>query len=341
MENEELFKSLGGQSTVLVGSDPSDPNNVIWNFGVQPPTQAVENLIQSKPSLYARFPAMKGKWDGKSTVNHWNAINQVAKEQGFNPLDLVHYQPRGTCGARAGAFAGETIQCVRIAAGEDAKFRRVSHAAVYFTARKLYGMLKGDWRDERNDGVASGSVPEALAKMGYVRRDENGDAKWYGEGSDDLACQLGAGMHPDLQKKILEFGSDNLVTEWSPVYSAQELADGIAAGGIGIGSDAQGFTMTRDADGFCRPSGVWYHYHIRCSVGLFGRNKNRKGFGYNQSWSLQNPDGPLLEGHPSNCFGVDWDYQDRLCKSGKYAVLFGFPLWELEQGGKDIPWIFS
>jgi hypothetical protein len=199
-------------------------------------------------------------------------------------------------------------------------------------------MLRGNWQDENNDGVASGSVPQALAKVtGYVEREDIGDNSYYGDGSDDLACMLGCGMKSDVAAKIEKDGADNLVTLWSPVNSAQELADGIAAGGVGIGSDTQGFTMTRDKDGFCLPSGTWGHYQVRCSVGVYN---GRKGFGYNQSWGRDCPSGPTLQGHPGNCFGVDFDYQDRIIKSGDWAVMFAFNLFDLEKGGIDLSWTF-
>ena len=324
--------TVGGKPTTLMSGTGTE---TVWNFGLAPKTEAVDAVIRSTPPLYAKFPALQGKWDGKSTVNHWDAVRSVL---GDKTQDLIQYQPRGTCGGRAGSFAGDMLQCIAIATGKQAKFHRVSHAAVYYAARKQSGMLHGNWQDENGDGVASGSVPEALTKIaGYVQRDEDGDTNWYGDGSDDLACQLGTGNCPDLAAKIEAAGKDNFITSWSPVTSAQELADGIAAGGGGIGSDGQGFTMTRDSDGFCRPTGTWQHYQVRCSVGVFN---GRKGFGYNQSWGKQTPQGPLLPGHPGNCFGVDLDVQDAIIKSGDWAVIFAFPLFDLQAGGVDLPWLF-
>ena len=96
----------------------------------------------------------------------------------------------------------------------------------------------------------------------------------------------------------------------------------------------RGYTMTRDRDGFCKPSGSWAHYHVRSGV----RATPRKGFDYNQSWGAGVPSGPILEGCPGNCFGVDWDVQDGLCRSGEVDVIMGFQLWDLEQG--TIPWTF-
>ena len=243
------------------------------------------------------------------------------------------------CGGRAGSATIDFIQHILIASGKRAKFHRASHAALYFLARKKYNMLGGRWDRDNNDGVARGAITEALKMYGEVTREEIGDLNYYGDGSDDLACKLGAGMLPDVQEKIIKLGADNICTEWTPVTSAQELADGIAAGGIGIGADGQGFTMQRDGKGFCRPSGTWQHYQIRVSV-LSESDYGQKGFGYWQSWGRSTPDGPKLAGHPGNCFGVDWETQDYVCKNGAWAVVFGFPLWDLQQGLIDIPWNF-
>lgn len=339
-----IFLRCGGRPVVpthLVGSVQGvadlAPKDVLWNFGVKPPTTTSYNLVRAKPSFHQRYPKLKGKWDGKSTINHWDAIRAV---MGDKAEDLIQYQVRGTCGGRAGSFCMDAVQCVLLASkAKSFKFHRVSHAAVYYFARKLAGMLSGNWRDENNDGVASGSVPEAMSRMGLVEREEDNDTNYYGQGSDDLACQLGSGGDSSLASKLIQLGKDRLITDWSPVHSAQELADGIASGGVGVGSDNQGFTMTRDKDGFCRPQGSWSHYQVRISVGDLA-GSGRMGFGYNQSWGRDTPDGPKLKGHPGNCFGVDFGVQDQIIRSGDWAVVFGFNVWDLEEGNLDIPWRF-
>lgn len=333
----DTLVACGGRKESLMGAAGDDPANDFWNFGVKPQTEAVSQLIKTTPTLYSRFPKMAGTWDGKSTVNHYEAVKKIL---GDKSETLIQYQPRGTCGGRAGSETIDFVQCIMIALGKRAKFHRCSHAAVYWAARAMFGMNGGDWRDDHNDGVPQGAVPKAMASIGVVQREEIGDLAYYGQGSDDLACQLGANMHPDIATKIKELAKDNVITSWSPVASAQELADGIAAGGVGIGADSQGFTMERDADGFCRPSGRWDHYQIRPSVGMFGTGGNRKGFGYWQSWNGVNDKGPRLTGHPGNCFGVDFDVQDRIVRSGAWAVVFGFPLWDLDNGPIDLPWVF-
>jgi hypothetical protein len=346
-ESNDLFRSFGGRPLLppsamkdakkfqsIMATVPTD--SIDWNFGVKPPPARVQMLIQRKPTLYARFPKMKGAWDGTTTINHYLAAQKVL---GAQAEDLIQYQPRGTCGGRAGSGGADLLQCILIAGGRRAKFHRVSHAFLYWQARKKYGMAQGNPGDENNDGVASGAIPEVMASIGLDHREETGDTNWYGQGSDDLATQWGCGkIAASLADKLTEYAKDNVVSEWAPVKSAQELADGIAAGGIGIGSDSQGFTMTRDKDGFCRPQGTWQHYQTRMSVGVYN---GRQGFGYWQSWGKEGaPGGPPLPGHPGNCFGVDFATQDKIIKSGDWAVIFGYPLWELDKGPVDIPWTF-
>lgn len=345
MDLHDALRSCGGRPEVpqhlmgaVGGVSELAPQDIQWNFGVISPPPEVKRMVQAKPPLYSALPNLQGAWDGKTVVNACDAVRKVLGDTHLE--DLIQYQPRGTCGGRAGSATIDFVQCLLIGAGKRAKFHRASHAWVYWQARKKYGMDRGNPNNEGNDGVASGAVPEALSSVGIDTRDDTGDTNYYGQGSDDLACKWGCGqIDPSLASKLEQAAKDHVIDSWHPVRSAQELADGIAAGGIGIGSDNQGFTMQRDQDGFCRMSGTWSHYQTRVSVGAFG-SRQRKGFGYWQSWGKTTPSGTLLPGHVGNCFGVDFDDQDRIIKSGDWAVVFGFPLFELEKGPADLAWMF-
>jgi hypothetical protein len=93
--------------------------------------------------------------------------------------------------------------------------------------------------------------------------------------------------------------------------------------------------MNRDDEGVCSPQGTWHHYHVRSGVRRTPRG--RKIFVYDQSWGRNVPEGPLVPGCPDNCFGVDWDTQDRLCRSGEVHVMFAMQLFDIE---KFSPWDF-
>lgn len=316
------FSRCGGVQAVRAGGDPNDPADAAWNFGVQ-----LDWVVESPaPAFYDLAPNMQGRWDGKTPVNHHEAARKVLGK------DLPpHLQPRGTCGGRAGSRGAEHVQCVMIAAGKRAKFNFVSHAWLYYLARREYGMLRG------GDGVPDGAVPPAMAKYGLLTRDESGDLSMAGDGSDDLAVAWGGGRLSAAKAAEFEhLAGDNIVQISAKVRSAAEAADAIASGGVLVCSDAQGYSMTRDGEGFCAPSGTWYHYHVRSGIVVTPRG--RKGFAYDQSWGRNTPSGSLLPGYPDNCFGVDWDVQDRLCRSGSVHALFGFPLWDLEKG-VDLDWV--
>lgn len=335
MNEHDTLIACGGTPTYIAGAGPqdgADPGAVAaWNFGVanRPAAGGSDTLMAEEPGLHQRFPKLGGKWDGKTTVNGHDAVRKVLGKD-----IAAQYQTLGTCGGHAGSRGSEILQAVMIASGKRAKFKYVSHAWLYFLARKKYGMLGS------GDGVPGGSIPEVMgdAGGGLLHREEANDPYMNGSDVDAIAGRWGAGrLATDEAKALIALAADNLVTAKVRVRSAQELADGLASGGVGVGSDSQGFTMTRDSDGFCSPRGTWYHYHVRSGVGLLGPRK-RKGFVYNQSWGPGTPDGPQLEGCPDNCFGVDWDTQDRLCQSGEWDVIFGLGLWDLENGNVDIDW---
>ena len=319
------FTRFGGVQGHLMGHDPSDPAAVTWNFGILPKTEQV--MQDSGRTLYETFPNLQGRWDGSSTVSHHQAVKRV-----LGKFLEPHSQVAGLCGGHAASRGLELLQCILIASGKQAKFKRVSHAWPYFLARREYGMLGG------GDGVPDGSIPPVLAKYGALHREESGDLYWDGAAADKVGVSWGSGRLSRGEVAALEaLAADNIVTAMVKVSSAQELADGLASGGIGICSDSRGYEMTRDSEGICSPRGTWYHYHVRS--GVRRTPYGRKVFEYNQSWGNQ-PTGPLLDGCPANVFGVDWEVDDQNCRNGSFHVLFGFGLWELESGNFDIEWLF-
>jgi len=329
MPDEFDFASVGGTPVVRAGGDPDDPADAAWNFGLWvPPDEPRPRVGATDPTLYQTFPDVQGLWDGKTTINHELAARKVLGD--WLP---AHAQRSGTCGGHAGGGGAELLQCVLIALGKRGVFKPVSHAWLYYLARREFGMIG------RGDGVAGGSIPPAMSKYGVLHRQESDDPRWDGAEVDRVADAWGAGRLGRADgDRLAGLARDNLVTSSAPVRSAAELADGIAAGGVGVCSDVQGYTMSRDADGFCRPQGTWAHYHVRSSVVVLPNG--RKGFGYRQSWGKSIPSGPPLDGHPPNTFGVDWNLQDRLCRSGEVHVVFGMPLWEEIPSPRDMNWVF-
>lgn len=330
MNEHDLLLSFGGQPFSFIQNNPDtgEPEEAIaWNFGLMAITTEGEQNRETRPYLYDALPQAQGAWQGQA-VNHHEAARRVL---GRNLP--AHLQPWGTCGGRAGSRSAELLQLVKIAMGVSAEYKDVSHAWAYFLARRKYNMLRG------GDGVAGGSIPEALEEGGYLTREESGDLSFAGRGSDDLAVKWGGGgLRGDELERFLTLAKDNLLVKRVRVRSAQELADGLAIGGVGICSDGQGYSMQRDSRGICRPQGTWWHYHVRSGVRRISQGVDI--FQYDQSWGDDTPGGPLLEGCPGNVFGVEWAVQDRLCRSGEVDVLFDMQLWGEGKLTPDLPWVF-
>ena len=290
---------------------------------------------ESLPYVDATTARQTSYWVNVMGVKSWlvNGITvynlEVEEEHSYVAENVAVHN----CGGRAGSRSAELLQLVKIASGVSAEYKDVSHAWAYFLARRKYNMLRG------GDGVAGGPIPEALEEGGYLTREESGDLAFAGRGSDDLAVKWGGGgLRGDELERFLTLAKDNLLIKRVRVRSAQELADGIAIGGVGICSDGQGYTTQRDSRGICTPRGTWWHYHTRSGIRRISQGVDI--FQYDQSWGEDEPGGPLLEGCPGNVFGVEWAVQDRLCKSGEVDVLFDMQLWGEGKLTPDLPWVF-
>ena len=80
-----------------------------------------------------------------------------------------------------------------------------------------------------------------------------------------------------------------------------ELEDALANGyPVTVCSD-QGFTLERDAQGFCLPQGTWAH----CMLIVGVRADERPGACIFQSWGNTVPSGPLALDQPPNSFWAD------------------------------------
>lgn len=133
------------------------------------------------------------------------------------------------------------------------------------------------------------------------------------------------------QELLAEQAKHKLLTS-VPVHSFEEGSAFLRQGYSIVGGSNQGFSGTRDVDGFCRPSGSWAH----CTRFRGRRGGRKPGWGYGQSWGPGMPGGPLsvkldsgrdLE-LPEGTFFVDPDTINRMIRQGEfYAVskIDGFP----------------
>lgn len=329
------YRDLGATVVTRHGGDPDDPRDQVYNFGIlgepgREGTPAVSRQTPDKPFSIAA-PHLEGKWDGKTMVCVPQLFRKVLKRDPY-----AQHQTKGTCGGRAARNVVNGVQVVMIAAGKRGKYQEASHAWPYYLARRKYNMLRPSGPNGMGDGVASGSIPLVLSEFGALHAQESNDEKYAGPESDALAISWGAGRHPS--QDIQTLSRDNMDFDWATMKSGQNCADALAAGGYIVVSDQHGFTDERDDEGFCRRSGTWYHYH--CINGVLVSKRGRRGFSYEQSWDAISPRGGSLLGDgafPGNCFGIDWEVMDDICRRGQAAALFGFALWD-DKSSVEIDW---
>lgn len=322
-----LLRSFGGIQYIQDGADAADPDNIVMNFGMagDPGIEGIK-VESTNPSVYDLAPQIQGIWDGKTNICPNDAVRKVTGGD-LPPQN----QPEGTCGSRAGSNAGDLLQCGLIAAGlVNAKFHRVSHAWIYGNARKMYNM-RG-----MSAGVASGSIGPCLHLKGLLTRTEAKDENFAGPGSDDLAVKWGNNWSWPTEYE--QMAADNLMTGMLKVNSFQEYADATMSGMIGVVSSDRGYTMTRDPNGVCIPSGTWYHYMT--FAGVIVLPSGERIIPCWQSWGNQ-PGGPKLEQgrYPVNVFGVREQDFMRHIQGGALHMMAGMQIWEDGPKPMIINWV--
>jgi hypothetical protein len=124
------------------------------------------------------------------------------------------------------------------------------------------------------------------------------------------------------------FAKQRVCSETTLVTSFAECARAVSNGYPLIFCSGQGFSMSRDDDGFCKPGGVWWH----CMAGAGLRWGKRPGILICNSWGRSNTVG---KHYPENIpeevrvcsFWADADVIDRMCQgkdSYAYAGYSGF-----------------
>jgi len=280
--------------------------------------QAVQAVLQSLPQpLFA--DAGDHLMDAPAEdVFLWDAARRVTGGQ----LPAHDQDGVGCCVGEGFSSAVEYLQCVEIAlGGEPEEFAPISSEAVYALSRVEIGggRIFGDgsvgaWaaRAVREFGL----LPRRLiGPYDLTRFDPSRAREWGRRG-------LPGNLEPEARRHPVRTVS--LVRSFIEARAA--LAHGYP---VAVCSD-QGFTLERDADGFCAPRGRWGH--CMCFIGA--TSEPRAGLCCLQSWGANVPSGPIgLGDHPAWAFWVDAGVADRMLRQGDSWALSafdGFPARKLQ-----------
>jgi hypothetical protein len=195
--------------------------------------------------------------------------------------------------------ANDLVQCIEIALGEPAEYRETDTEFLYASSREAAGILG------EPDGSYGAAAVKAMMTIGLVSREMLGAEGSY---SGERAGAWGRGGAPaEVKARAAAFtlGAAALVSTWD------ELVAALAHGYPVTTCTQQGFSLERDARGFCRAEGSWGH--CMCLAGV---RFDRPGACVLQSWGPRTPSGPLGLDQPSFSFWADRPVIERMLAEG-------------------------
>jgi hypothetical protein len=313
---------------------------VLAYYAMQPvtaPTIAAQGWIDSEADrepvaqqmiAFAQTPAYKVfRGDEPKFAYLWDAQRRLAEypEHDQNPV--------GSCVSFGTSRAIERTLANEIAGGfARGQFKLMVEEVVYAGSRVEIGGGR-----IRGDGSIGAWAAQFATKYGVVPRGTHGqyDLTRY----DPNRCRSwgSSGVPTELEVIARQFP----VKDAARVLTWGEAKKALAQGyGIAICS-SQGFTRTRDANGICRPSGVWQHcmaldgYHTDANGREWGHIEN--------SWGADYHTGPTGWGNPNRAgFWTDSATINRMLSQGDswaFSGTTGFPSRKIDwdQFGVIVP----
>lgn len=173
------------------------------------------------------------------------------------------------------------------------EYQETATEAMYALARVEIGGQRGSYED----GAVGAWAAKAATDFGTISRKALIKAGLSGPYDKNRAKDWGAKGLPDNLEPIAKthlIKTTSLITDFDQAGSAVQNGYPVAI------CSNRGFTMTRDNQGFCAPSGVWNH----CML-IVGVRFDRPGCCISQSWGANTPQGPTDKNQPDNTFWAD------------------------------------
>lgn len=287
-------------------------------FGWIPDPAQVRAVTETLPEPdFATTPAYRQTYSGPEDVFLWDASRKVLGAI-LPPRDQGSV---GSCVAFGTASAIEHMLCVQIANGSREEYRDLVQEVIYGGSRVEIGGGR-----VRGDGSVGAWAARFVVSYGILHRGVFGrfDLRAY----DVPRCRefgrfgVPDELEPEIRRHPVKAVSN--VTSWEAARAA------ICNGYPVIVCSDQGFRSKRDADGFCSPSGTWYH--CMALVGVCGGP--RPGGYLLNSWGERFHSGPTGPGNPSpSGFWVDAAVLDRMLRQGDswaFSGVKGFPSRKLD-----------
>jgi hypothetical protein len=220
-------------------------------------------------------------------------------------------QQIGDCVSFGHGHGNDLLQCIEIGLGEPVVYQETDTEFIYATSRELAGILG------RQDGSYGAAAVKAMTTLGMVSRAMlGGDGSYSGQRAKAWGFS-GAPASVKAEAGAFKLGSAALVSTWDELVAA--LRNGYP---VTI-CTGQGFTLDRDAQGFCQARGSWGH----CML-IAGVRFDRPGACIVQSWGPACPTGPQALDQPSFSFWADQAVVARILAEGDSWALSKSPAFQ-------------
>lgn len=221
-------------------------------------------------------------------------------------------QKIGDCVSWGWTGCRNLVACMQIANGALEAFEEGCTEATYALSRVQVGGQKGSYED----GSVGAWAAKAATDYGTLSRMDLKRSNLPPDYDGDRAKKWGASGLPD---NLLPLAKNHLIKTVSLVKTFEEAAEAIMRGYPVAVCSQQGFTMTRDSDGFCTPQGTWAHCMHFIAVRF-----DKPALCCAQSWGPNTPDGPTALDQPTNTFWVEANVCDRMLGMGDSFTMSQF-----------------
>jgi len=288
-------------------SDP--PRHFGW---IDDPAAVRECIAAMDCRPFRATAAFTTVWTGPEDVLLWDAARTTTGAV----LPARDQKSVGACVGFATASAIEYLLCAQIADGAEDTYRDLAQEIIYGGSRVEIGGGR-----VRGDGSVGAWAAKWVKDYGVVARGIHGryDLRSY----DEARCRaFGRKGVPD---ELEPLAKEHPVRSVARVQSWEECLAAIRNRYPVVVCSSQGFTMERDANGFCNPRGTWYH--AMAVIGV--RGGDRPGGFLLNSWGPDAHSGPRYPDDAPGCgFWVDAAVLDGMLKQGdswSFSQAVGFP----------------
>ncbi len=272
------------------------------------------------PLFSGAAPLLKGSGKGKKALLHKYFV-----ELGI-PFPLRH-QTESDCVSMGTALAVDVRKVAEIIAGErESWVAQTSTEDIYSGSRVIIG-----------GGRISGGGSLGAWAVKYIHKNNYGTLVRQKYPFADLSTYSGlrAGQwgNQKQSKELLEEAKLHSIGDYTSVENYEDVIDALYNDYPVIVCSQQGFSSTRDEDGFARAQGSWAHCMLFIA---FDDEYKRPGVLCVNSWGPTWISGPKRHDQPDGSFWVTPETVNRMCAMGDSWSIANFDGFKIKPNARII-----